>query len=145
MKVILLRGQKDSGKSSTLMLLIKQLIDDGYDVIMRNEVGGLEYDVSILLKKNGEEFTVMIHCAADDQGRIEELERFLKYTQNVDVLVAACRKKGSEWERMNKLFGESGKYQVESLDKKDQDNLFDKVADIQKKIEQYESNGKHNN
>ena len=133
MKVILLKGPENSGKSTTLMLLVKQLIDNGYEIIQRNEVGGFEYDVSILLKKKNEEFTVMIHCATDDQERIEELERFLKYTQKVDLLVAACRDKNKALDKMRELFKDSEISPMEdgaNVAQKMSAELFDKIEKL---------------
>ena len=101
MKIVLVKGNENSGKSTLLMNFIKLLIDDGFELIMKNIVGGREYDVSVLLRKG--DFTVLVHCAADDNARIDELERFLKYTKNVDLVVTACRYKGKCCERVQNL------------------------------------------
>ncbi|MBQ6277320.1 MAG: hypothetical protein IJK62_11540 [Bacteroidales bacterium] len=138
MKAIIVKGEKDSGKSTRLICLIKELLDEGYKIIMKNVCGGYEYDVSIILEKDN--YRIMIHCATDDNDRQSELQRFLKCTKNINLLITVCRTKGEMKDLLLNSLKEEG---IENNDMKllahnmKEKEIFEANKEIKKLIEEY--------
>lgn len=163
MKVLLISGENDSGKSTLIYAIATWLEQRGYQPDNVNEKGFWKFeriseddqtsnknsrDIQTFFEKNG--VRVYVHSATDDEDRINELVENVEKIkeEKIDVLITSVRNYGDNMRNLlceNMKWKESG-YQLHDKN----DNLIREIplvkikyfsaTDKSNMIEWYESN-----
>ena len=139
MKVLLISGEKDSGKSTLIYSIANWLEQRGYQPDNVNEKGFWKFeriseddqtsnknsrDIQTFFEKN--DVRVYVHSATDDEKRIGELKEVIdKEGVNIDVLITSARNYGDNMRNLlceNMKWKESG-YQLHDKN----DNLIREI------------------
>ena len=118
MNVIALWGRSKVGKTSTLNIVINILINELGAHKRAEYIAYNKVDTRVVLEINGK--IIVVFTGGDDRRIMEENFSFVE-TQQYDLLICACRSKGSSCHRITERFSKEqilwfGQSRVSGLD-----------------------------
>ena len=135
-KIIALQGDKDTGKSETIGILLDEMRNNRYTVVQDKKRKN-SHDFFVILMKNGKKIGLSTY---GDIKRmiIEKIEIFIQF--ECDIIICACHRKGKTVEAIKGVKGYTPEFVSKSvaqivsqqarLNQQDAEVLFNKVENL---------------